>query len=86
MCHHPNCKTRTTYNVEGQKALYCGQHKREGMVDVKNKTCCEEGCKKHPIYNVEGETKRLYCNEHKKEGMVNVISKSCKSEWCTICI
>jgi hypothetical protein len=52
------------------------------MVNVKSKTCCEEGCKKQPIYNVEGETKALYCNEHKKEGMVNVISKTCKSEWC----
>jgi len=53
------------------------------MVDVKHKTCCEEGCKKIPNYNVEGETKALYCGQHKREGMVNVISKSCKSEWCT---
>jgi len=83
MCHHPNCKKQPNYNVEGEtKRLYCNEHKKEGMVDVKNKTCCEEGCKKQPNYNVEGETNALYCNEHKKEGMVNIISKTCCEEGC----
>ena len=45
--------------------------------------CIHEGCKKQPIYNVEGQPKALYCSEHKLEGMVNVISKTCKSEWCS---
>jgi hypothetical protein len=40
MCIHPGCKTRSTYNLEGEKiALYCSQHKLEGMVDVIHKTC-----------------------------------------------
>ena len=60
--------------------MYCSGHKKDGMVNVINKTCLE--CKKHPSYNKEGKTKALYCSAHKKEGMVNVISKTCKSEWC----
>ena len=44
--------------------------------------CNHEGCKKRPIYNVEGETKALYCSLHKSEGMVNVISKTCIHEGC----
>jgi len=84
MCIHEGCKIRPVFNVDGEtKALYCSQHKLEGMVDVKNKTCIHEGCKKQQVFNVDGETKALYCSQHKLEGMVNVISKSCKSEWCS---
>ena len=64
MCNNPGCKTRPSYNVEGEtKALYCSKHKKEGMVDVINKICCEEGCKTQPNFNVEGETKGLYCSK-----------------------
>ena len=76
MCKEKGCKIRPAFNVDGNpKALYCSIHKKEGMVDVKHKTCLE--CKKRPNFNVEGETKSLYCSIHKKEGMVNVISKTC---------
>ena len=83
MCKTKGCKTRPIYNVEGQtKTLYCSVHKKEGMVDVKNKTCIHEGCKTIPIYNVEGQTKALYCSIHKTEGMVNVKDKTCIHEGC----
>jgi hypothetical protein len=30
ICKFENCKTRASYNVDGQsKALYCGVHKKE---------------------------------------------------------
>ena len=77
-CIHPNCKTRPTYNVEGQtKALYCSEHKSDEMVDVINKKCIHPNCKKQPNYNAEGQTNALYCSEHKLENMVNIVSKTC---------
>ena len=83
MCKEKGCKTRPSYNVEGEsKMLYCANHKVEGMVNVKDKTCIHPGCKTIPIYNVEGETKGLYCSHHKIEGMVNVKSPSCKTYLC----
>jgi hypothetical protein len=83
-CIHEGCKKQPVFNVEGEtKALYCSQHKLEGMVNVKSKTCIHEGCKKQPVFNVEGETKALYCSQHKLEGMVDVNNKTCKSEWCS---
>jgi hypothetical protein len=83
MCKNEGCKTRPIYNVEGEtKALYCSVHKKEGMVNVKNKTCIHEGCKTRPTYNAEGETKALYCSVHKKEGMVDVKNKTCIHEGC----
>jgi hypothetical protein len=76
MCKEKGCKIRPYFNTEGEtKALYCSTHKRDGMVDVKNKTCLD--CKKRPTFNIEGETTALYCSTHKKDGMVDVISKTC---------
>ena len=83
MCIYDGCKIRPNYNNEGEtKALYCSKHKKEGMVDVKNKTCIHEGCKIIPNYNNEGETKALYCSEHKKKGMVDVKHKTCIDDGC----
>ena len=55
--------------------LYCSKHKRDEMIDVKNKTCLE--CKKQPYFNFEGQITGLYCADHKRDGMINVVSKTC---------
>ena len=82
MCKYKDCNKRPSFNTEGEtKAIYCANHKKDGMVDVKNKTCIE--CNKIPVFNTEGETKPIYCANHKKDGMVNVKNKTCKSEWCS---
>jgi hypothetical protein len=76
MCKENECKKRPAFNIEGEtKGLYCATHKKEGMINVKNKTCLE--CNVIPSFNNEGETKSLYCSVHKKEGMVDVKSKTC---------
>ena len=76
MCKEKGCKITPYFNKEGElKALYCATHKKEGMINVKDKTCLE--CKKLPSFNKEGGTIALYCVTHKKEGMVNVKSKTC---------
>jgi hypothetical protein len=59
-------------------------HKKNGMIDVKNKMCIYPECKKHPIFNVAGEKKRLYCSAHKKDGMVDVANKTCIHPDCKI--
>jgi hypothetical protein len=52
------------------------------MVNVKDKTCKQEGCKTRPNFNHEGETKGLYCSIHKLDGMVDVRNNTCKQEGC----
>jgi hypothetical protein len=82
MCKEIGCKIRPCFNKECEKkALYCLEHKKEGMVDIKHKTCLE--CKKQPSYNKEGHTTKLYCAAHKKEGMVDVAHKTCKTYLCS---
>ena len=85
ICIEVGCKTRPTYNLEGEsKALYCVSHKLDGMVDIKHKTCIYSGCKIQPAYNLEGEAKALYCVSHKLDGMVNVNDKQCIHPNCKI--
>ena len=58
------------------------EHKLDDMVDIINKTCIYEDCKKRPNFNKKGELKALYCNSHKLDGMVDVLSKTCIFEGC----
>ena len=83
MCQEKECTKRPYFNVQGEtKALYCATHKKEGMMDVVNKTCIE--CTKRPVFNIEGQTIGLYCVTHKKNGMINIVSKTCKTTLCDI--
>ena len=42
-CIYENCKTISNFNIEGEKKpLYCSIHKKENMIDVKNKKCIFE--------------------------------------------
>ena len=82
-CYQDGCNKRPTFNEEGQtRPLYCGVHKKENMINVKNKRCCEDGCNKQPHFNDKGQTRPLYCGVHKKENMINVTNKRCCEDGC----
>ena len=39
ICNDKDCNKQALYNIEGEtKALYCGIHKKYGMIDVKSIT------------------------------------------------
>ena len=76
-CH---CGKSASFNVFGEKARFCVEHKEPHMINVKNKTC--ELCEKIPTFNVRGETKRRFCAEHKEPHMVNLASKLCEFDGC----
>ena len=46
--------------------------------------CRIDGCKKHALFNTEGEKRPLYCSSHKADGMVNVRKKKCLYNGCEI--
>jgi predicted nucleic acid-binding Zn ribbon protein len=64
------------------KAIYCVSHKLDGMINVKDKKCENEGCNKQSMYNYEGQTKAIYCSSHKLYNMVDIRSKKCEHEGC----
>ena len=40
ICKHLNCKTIASFGLIGtKKALFCSEHKKDNMIDVKNKKC-----------------------------------------------
>lgn len=71
-----------SYGEDGQRAQFCPRHKRPGLVDVINRTCAFEGCRKRPHYNFPGE-RGHWCSTHKLQGMVNVTGVNCEAEGCT---
>ncbi len=83
-----DCNSRATFNLPGKTGgVYCGSHRKDGMVNVKCKRCAfiyDNGlpCYITPIYNVAGEQKGKFCIVHKEDDMVNVTGKRCEMDGC----
>jgi len=74
-CTKKYCKSQASFNYKGLKPKYCFTHKKENMIDVKNKKCIT--CNKHqPRFNKSG-LKPLYCVNCKNDDMVDVGNKMC---------
>ena len=82
-CTHTGCTKQSSYGVAGtKKKEFCFDHKKDGMVDVRNKECTHDGCTKQPSYGVAGTKAAEFCSEHRKGGMVDVRSKRCTHAGC----
>ena len=80
-----DCKSiKPCFNFEDQtKGIYCGKHKKDCMIDVKNPRCQEIDCKSiQPCFNFEDQIKGIYCSNHKKYGMIDVKSPRCQEIDC----
>lgn len=75
-----DCKKTANYNYKNLESLYCGQHKKENMINTSHKRCLEENCEKMSSYNYKGKTTRLYY--HKKDNMINIAGRLCKDNKC----
>ena len=68
ICIQEGCMKRPTFNLPDQiKPIYCFEHKKENMIDIKNKKCIHEFCQVQPSYNFQDQKKAIYCFEHKKK-------------------
>ena len=48
-CISKNCIKIAIFNLPNEtKWLYCKEHKKENMIDIKNKSCTEPDCKTRP--------------------------------------
>jgi hypothetical protein len=72
-CIKENCTKRSNYNLTTEKtAIYCSEHKKDNMIDVRKKNCQYEKCKELALFGLINK-KPQYCNEHKKENLINLI-------------
>lgn len=53
-CKEENCNKHPSYNFSTETSrLYCNEHKKNGMVNIKKpKECKEENCNKQPCFNL----------------------------------
>jgi hypothetical protein len=73
-CIENGCKRKAIFNIKGNPPIFCGPHKKDGMVNI-NKLCkiCYNIT---PNYNLEGLTAR-YCKECKLSDMIDVNCLKC---------
>ena len=92
-CKEDNCNTRASFNLLNENkpiynlpntkiAIYCKEHSKVGMVDIKSKKCLEKECDTQASFNFSNEKIGIYCSKHKKENMINIKSKRCLEEYC----
>lgn len=82
-CKEDNCNKHSIYNLPNEKiGIYCNEHKKENMIDIKNKKCLSKECDRRPNFNLPNEKNAIYCNEHKKENMVDINHKKCLENDC----
>ena len=64
------CTVIPNFNQPGEtKGVYCAEHKKEGMIDIKSKRCIENECTVRPRFN-NLSYPPIYCSQHKKGGMI----------------
>lgn len=75
------CGTRANFGYsKDDKELFCKTHRKPTMINVKNKLCLYENCKRDPSYGFSSDRKRIFCKEHKKPEMIDLKSKKCEYE------
>ena len=77
------CSKQPSFGYINEKALYCAEHKKENMFDLRSKLCEVEGCGLNASFGYEG-GKPLYCLKHSDDSMCNVKSKKCNHIDCDI--
>ena len=80
---YKNCPKRPSYNIpSNKKPLYCKDHKRDNMINVKHKKCIHKNCPLIASFNLPTEKTPLYCGDHKKPSMINLGKKNCQKSKC----
>ena len=52
-CIYDGCDKQPIFNLSHEtKGLYCSEHKKEGMIDVKHNKCTYNGCNNRANYNL----------------------------------
>lgn len=69
-CIYQDCPKYANYNYSIKtEALYCYDHKKENMIDIKNKRCLEKDCITRPSFNYKVKNNGIYCEKHKKDNI-----------------
>lgn len=71
-----------SFGFEGEKARFCQAHKQEVMVNVSQRRCEHENCRRQPLWGWATEQRARVCGAHKAPGMDNIHVKRCEAVGC----
>jgi hypothetical protein len=84
MCLVEGCIISKRYNFKGELPEYCKRHKKDGMINVKDKRCIYPECIRGRSYGkIKGGA--MYCSKHKLKGMIHKNLKYkmiIRDKWC----
>lgn len=70
-CLEESCNKQPNFNLLNNKdGIYCSEHKKKNMVNIKSKCYLENNCKKQPAFNLPNQKVGIYCGKHKKKNML----------------
>lgn len=84
-CQHPNCLVKIAhFNYPGfSPGLYCAEHKKPTMINVRNNVCRYRTCRKRALFNYFRQETPLLCGTHKLPDMTNLINRNrCQHSSC----
>lgn len=66
-CIEDNCDKIPSFNVPTEiNALYCFDHKKKNMINIKSNKCQYSKCKENELYGFKSK-KAQFCFKHKQE-------------------
>jgi hypothetical protein len=72
-CQAEHCTKRPNFNLPNEiVALFCSEHKKENMVNVKSKNCQYKKCKELSLFGYMNKRPQ-FCKLHKEENMINLV-------------
>ncbi|CAN0320506.1 unnamed protein product, partial [Pylaiella littoralis] len=76
--HTFGCTKQPRHGVAGTKTVeFCPGHAKDGMVDVRSKSCTYRDCTKQLSHSEVGTSTAKFCSGHAQGGMVNTRRKKC---------
>lgn len=83
-CIEPGCTVRhALFNYPGEtRRLYCSQHAKPGMCDIKSLRCAVKDCGRICNFNWPGAKRGRFCSAHAQEGMKDVVATFCQAPNC----
>lgn len=84
-CQYPDCPSAIAwFNYPGSyPGLYCREHKKLGMVNVRFEICTQPGCQAKASFNYPNQRKGTLCEIHKLPKMVKLLQDNrCRYGTC----
>ncbi|CAM9233722.1 unnamed protein product [Ectocarpus fasciculatus] len=82
-CEHKGCDRQPSFARDGEQAMRCASHKRDGDTNVKHRRCIVAGCTKRSRFGMRG-MRSIHCTNHRQPDEIDPLRPPCMSPGCRI--